>query len=68
MIKARSQECAAGGANLSWRNHVVHCLRAHFILYIITIKWIMCLQEKIELSSVTKTKIELNQKFQEISS
>ena len=28
--------------------------RAYFILYVITIQWIMCVQEKIELSSMSQ--------------
>ena len=40
---------------------MVHCLRAFFILYIITIELIICVQEKIELSRfVAKTKVELD--------
>ena len=27
---------------------MVQNLRAHFILYVITVKWIMCVQEKIK--------------------
>ena len=32
---------------------MVHFLRAYFIPYVITIKWIMCVQERIELSSMS---------------
>ena len=32
---------------------MVHFLRAYFIPYVITIKWIMFVQEKIELSSMS---------------
>ena len=32
---------------------MVHFLMACFIPYVITIKWIMCMQEKIELSSMS---------------
>ena len=31
--------------------HVVQNVRAYFMLYIFTIKWITCVQEKTELSS-----------------
>ena len=34
------------------RDHVVQNLRAYFILHVITIKWKMCVQEKIEFSSM----------------
>ena len=33
---------------------MIHFLRAYFIPYVITIKWIMCVQEKIELSSMSQ--------------
>ena len=39
-------------AKFYWRNDVIQNLRAYFILYVITIKWTMCLQEKIELSKM----------------
>ena len=29
-------------------------LRAYFILHVVTIKWIMCVQENIELSSTSQ--------------
>ena len=29
-------------------------LRAHFILYVIAIKWIMCIEKKINLSSMSQ--------------
>ena len=46
------------------RNHLVQNLRAYFILYVITFKRRMCLQEKIELSSMLQiTKALLNQYF-----
>ena len=32
---------------------MVHFPRAYFISYVITIKWIMCVQEKIELSGMS---------------
>ena len=52
MRKPRSQVCVLGVAKLSWRNHMVQNLRAYFILYVITIKWVIRVQEKIELSSI----------------
>ena len=40
------------------------CLRSVPTGLVIAIKWIMCVQEKIELSSIfTKTKVKLNQNF-----
>ena len=79
---ARSHACASGMAKLSWRNHVVHFIRTYFIPYVSTIKWIMCVQEKIELSSMSlrprlsstkisgdfslTTKIKQQQKLQKI--
>ena len=52
--QARSQACVSGVEKLYWRNHVVHNLRAYFILYVITIKWTMCVHEKIELSGMSQ--------------
>ena len=52
--QALSQACVSGVAKLHWRNHVVQNLRACFILYAITIKWTKCVQEKIELSSMSR--------------
>ena len=54
MRQACSQACSSRVARLSSRNHEVQNLRAHFILHIITIKWLMCVQEKIELSSMSQ--------------
>ena len=51
--QACSRARAPGVAKLSWRNHVMHRLRAYSMLYVITIKWIMCVQENIELSSMS---------------
>ena len=42
---------------------MVENLRAYFILYVITIKWTICVQENIELSCVLKTKVKLSQNF-----
>ena len=42
--QACSQACVSGEAKLFWRNHVLRNLRS----YCITIKWIICVQEKIE--------------------
>ena len=33
---------------------MIHNLRAYFILYFIIINWIMCVQENIELSSLSQ--------------
>ena len=52
--QTRSQACVSGVANFSQRNHVVKNLRACFMLYVITIKWMMCVQEKIELTGTSK--------------
>ena len=52
--QACSQACLSGVAKLYPKNHVVHNMRAYFIFYAITIKWIMCVQEKIELSSMSQ--------------
>ena len=38
-------------------------LRAYFILCVITVKCIKCMQEKIEFSFVTMTRVDLNQNF-----
>ena len=40
---------------------MVQNLRAYFILYVITIKCLKCMQEKIEFLVCTKTKVDLNQ-------
>ena len=48
------QACVSGVAKFSQRNHVVQNLRAYFMLHVITIKWMMCVQEKIELSGTSK--------------
>ena len=42
---------------------MVENLRAYFILYVITIKWKICVQENIDLSCVLKTKVKLSQNF-----
>ena len=46
---------------------MVHCLRACFLRYIITTNWIMCFQEKIELSSMSQRPGLSSTKIQEIS-
>ena len=51
--QGRSQACASGVAKLSWKNHVVHCLRTQFILYVIKIKWIMSVREKMEFCNMS---------------
>ena len=63
-MQARSQTCVLGAAKVYSRNHVIQNLRAHFIVYVITIKWTICAQEKnLTFYCVTNTKIELNQNF-----
>ena len=52
--QARKQACVLAEAKLFWRNHVVQNLRAYFILYVIIINWIMCIQEKMELSRMSE--------------
>ena len=52
--QARSQVCVSGMAELSWRNHQVQNLTGYFILYVITIKLVMWVQEEIELSSLSQ--------------
>ena len=52
--QARTQACVAEVAKLHWRNHVVQNLRAYFILHVVTIKWIMYVQENIQLSSMSQ--------------
>ena len=42
-------------------------LRAYFKLYLIAIKWIMCVQKKIEFSSMSQRSSLSSTKFQEIS-
>ena len=54
LYQAHSQACVSGVAKLSQRYHVVQNLGAYFIFYVIKIKWIICLQEKIELSSMSQ--------------
>ena len=61
--QARSQVCVAWVAKLPWRNQVVLNLRAYSILHVVTVKWIMCVQENIELLVCHKTKIELIHNF-----
>ena len=50
--QARSQAYLSGVAKFSWRKHVPQMLRAHLILYVVKLKWIMFAQEKIEYSSM----------------
>ena len=52
--QARSHVCVAGVATLPWRNHVVQNLTAYFTLHVVTIKYIMCVQENIKLSSLSQ--------------
>ena len=49
LFQACSQAQVSGLAKLSQSNHVVRTQRAYFILlYVSTIKWLMCVQGKIE--------------------
>ena len=52
--QARSQACVSGVAKLSLGDHVMQNLRAYFIRYVIAIKWKMCVQKDIELSSMSQ--------------
>ena len=52
--QARSQARVSGVAKFSQRNHVVQNLRAYFMLRVVTIKWMMCVQEKIELTGMSQ--------------
>ena len=52
--QARSQVCVTGVAKLPWGNHVVQNRRAYSILHVVAIKWIMCVQENIELPSMSQ--------------
>ena len=56
--KHRCQACSQAHisrvAKLSWNNLVVQNLRAFLILYVNTIKLIMCAQEKMEVSSISQ--------------
>jgi len=51
---ACSQACVSGVAKLFWMNHMIQNMRAYFMLYIITIKWIICVHGKIEFSSISQ--------------
>ena len=53
IMRNKAVACASGVAKLSRRNHMVHCLRAYFLLFIITIEWIMCVLEKNEIYSIS---------------
>ena len=64
MHHARSHAYASGLAKLYWRNDVVHFLRAYFIPYVIRMKWITCVQEKTEFSSMSqRTKLSSTKAF-----
>ena len=52
--QACSQACVAEVAKLPWRDHVVQYLRTYLILYAIQVKWIMCVQEKNEVFSMSQ--------------
>ena len=58
--QARSQACVSMVAKFSQRNHVVQNLRAYIMLHVVTIKWMMCVQEKIELTVTSQRPVELN--------
>ena len=62
-LQARSQDCLSGMANFYLKDHVVQCLRAYFILYAIIIKCIQCIQENMEFSCVTRTRVDISQIF-----
>ena len=66
-IQARRQGSAPRVAKLSWRNYVVQILRAHFILYGVTIKWIACTQQKVEFSCLLQKPRLSSTKIQELS-
>ena len=51
------QACVSGMPKLFWRNQqfwMEQNLRAYFILYVITIKWTMCVEKKSNLSSMSQ--------------
>ena len=52
--QAHSQTCVSGVAKLSQMNHVVQNLGAYFVFYVIKIKWIICVLEKIEFSCMSQ--------------
>ena len=52
--QAHSQAFVSREANLYLRNHVVQNLRAYFTLHVITTKCTIGVQEKIELSSMSR--------------
>ena len=67
IIQARSQAYVSGEAKLSQRSHVVRCLRAYVILYVIKVKWIMRVQKKLNFLVCHRNQGEAHSKFQEIS-
>ena len=48
-MHAHSQASVSRVAKLTWRYNMVKSIRAHFVLYVSTIKRIMCVQENFEL-------------------
>jgi len=42
---------------------VVQNLGTYFILYVIAIKWIMCVEKRLKFLECTKTKVDLSQNF-----
>ena len=53
-VKPVARSVLQGVVKMSWNNHVVQNMRAYFIPYVITIKRIMRVQEKIELSYLSQ--------------
>ena len=45
--QARRQACVSVVAKLPRRSHVVWNLRAYFILYVVKLNWILCVQENL---------------------
>ena len=59
--QARCHACVSGVTKLPWRNRLMLNLRAYFVLYVISITWIMYVHERIRLSSIPqKLRFELN--------
>ena len=52
--QARSHVCVAGVARVHWRNHVVQNMKACNIIHVVIVKWIMCVQENIDLSGMSQ--------------
>ena len=67
VMQARSQTYVSGVAILFHRSHVVRSLRAYFMLYVVKIKWIMCVQKKLNVLVCHRDQGLAKSKFQEIS-